>query len=318
MSLSSTATVKNQITTALGPKASLYFGVLKEYLSGRISRNEYDEQVKTHLDSTHLLQLHNALLVSLFDTSAHLTPPTPPPDVPKPPSRKRKRTLPYQGPDPHYDPATLRSERLKKWSVGLGRRERDRIRALEAMALNEPPQAKSYVDEIAAERGVELLKERGESPGSRLPLNLASMTRGPTLQHISERLNLISAQHNLGTPSKEVASLLMLAFEAKLKQLITQALSLTSTSHAITSIRAAEPHSHSYVLPTSSFDSLFTVSPAVLPNKSAAAMRLALGDNEPSEDDFILKDRETKDPRWQLFALLGERSTVKEALRTLH
>ena len=107
--------------------------------------------------------------------------------------------------------------------------------------------------------------------------------------------------------------------QAKLKQLITQALSLTSTSHAITSIRAAEPHSHSYVLPASSFDSLFTVSPAVLPNKSAAAMRLAVGENEPSEDDIILKDRaEVKDQRWQLFALLGERSTVKEALRTLH
>ena len=95
-------------------------------------------------------------------------------------------------------------------------------------------------------------------------------------------------------------------------------MSLTSTSHAITSIRAAEPHSHSYVLPASSFDSLFTVSPAVLPNKSAAAMRLAIGENEPAEDDFAMKDRELKDQRWQLIALLSERSTVKDALRTLH
>ena len=47
-------------------------------------------------------------------------------------------------------------------------------------------------------------------------------------------------------------------------------------------------------------------------------MRLAVGENEPSDDDIILKDREIKDQRWQLFALLGERSTVKEALRTLH
>ncbi|KAI0793889.1 transcriptional regulator of RNA polII, SAGA, subunit-domain-containing protein [Fomes fomentarius] len=321
MSLASTSTVKTQILSALGPKGSSYFSVLKEYLSGHISRNEYDEQIKALLDSTHLLQLHNALIVTLFDTSAHLAPvAAPPPDVPRPPPRKRRRTLPYQGPDPD-EMTTLRSERLKKWAVGLGPRERDRIRALEAVATNEPPQAKPYTDEIAAERGIQLLLERGESPGSRLPLNLASMTRAPTLQHISERINLISAQHNLGAPSKEVASLLMLAFEArvaKLKQLITQALSLTSTSHAITSIRAAEPHSHSYVLPASSFDSLFTVSPAVLPNKSAAAMRLAIGENEPSEDDLALKDREAKDQRWQLFALLGERSTVKEALRTLH
>lgn len=60
---------------------------------------------------------------------------------------------------------------------------------------------------LKAEDGV------AESPGSRLPLNLASMTRAPTLQHISERINLISAQHNLGAPSKDVASLLLLAFE---------------------------------------------------------------------------------------------------------
>ncbi len=47
-------------------------------------------------------------------------------------------------------------------------------------------------------------------------------------------------------------------------------------------------------------------------------MRLAVGENEPSEDDYVMKDREVKDERWQMFALLGERSTVKEALRTLH
>ncbi|KAL7280759.1 hypothetical protein ACG7TL_005703 [Trametes sanguinea] len=322
-----TNTIKHQLTNALGPKAPLYFNVLKEYLSGHISRTEYDDQVKQYLDSIHL--------VSLFDTSAQLAPPTPPPDVPKPPARKRRRTLPYQGPDV-LDEGTLRSERLKKWAVGLGRRERERIRALEAVALNEHVAPKPYTDEIAAERGVVLLEERGGPPGSRPPLHLASMTRAPTLQHISERINLISAQHNLGAAPKEVASLMMLAFEvsskscvyisgktnilvqAKLKQLITQALSLTSTSHAITSIRATEPHSHSYVLPASSFDSLFTVSPAVLPNKSAAAMRLAIGDNEPAEEDVVLKNKDLQDKRWQLFALLGERSTVKEALRTLH
>ena len=46
-------------------------------------------------------------------------------------------------------------------------------------------------------------------------------------------------------------------------------------------------------------------------------MRLAVGENETNEDDFALRDREEKDQRWQLFALLGERSTVKEALRTM-
>ena len=48
-------------------------------------------------------------------------------------------------------------------------------------------------------------------------------------------------------------------------------------------------------------------------------MRLALGDNDvfDDEDIVLLKDREVRDQRWQVFALLAERSTLKEALRTL-
>lgn len=46
-------------------------------------------------------------------------------------------------------------------------------------------------------------------------------------------------------------------------------------------------------------------------------MRLALGENDTYDEEYLLKDREVKDQRWQLFALLGERSTVKETLRTL-
>lgn len=174
-----------------------------------------------------------------------------------------------------------------------------------------------------------------DPPGSRLPLHLASISRAPTLQHISDRINLISAQHNLGAPSRTVASLMMLAFEvsipssditlllrvqqAKLKQLITRALSLTSTSHAITSITPSAPRSSNRVLSASSFESLFTLSPAVLPNQSAAAMRLTIGENEAMDDEdvVLLKDREVRDQRWQILALLGERSTVKEALRQL-
>ena len=59
------------------------------------------------------------------------------------------------------------------------------------------------------------------------------------------------------------------------------------------------------------------MSPAVLPNKSAAAMQLALGENDSfDEEDVVLKDREVRDQRWQMFALLAERSAVRETLRS--
>ncbi|KAH7929091.1 hypothetical protein BV22DRAFT_1081711 [Leucogyrophana mollusca] len=316
MSLSSTSTIKSQLGVALGPKAPGYFETLSQFVSGRISRSEFDDSVRQALDAPNLVQLHNSLIISLFDFTAHRRPPTPPPEVPKLPPRKRRRTLPYQGPDDTDD--TLRSNRLKRWTVAVGKRERDRIRNLPS-AAPERPRPRKDTDEIAQERGVILLAERGDPPGSRLPLHLASVSRAPTLQHISDRINLISAQHNLAAPSRVVSQLMVLAFQAKLKQLITHALTLTSTSHAITSITPSVPHSHNRVLTASSFDTLFTLSPAVLPNKSAAAMRLAVGDNEIMDDEDIslLKDREVQDPRWQILALLGERSTVKDALRNL-
>lgn len=47
-------------------------------------------------------------------------------------------------------------------------------------------------------------------------------------------------------------------------------------------------------------------------------MKLSIGENDMDDEDIVLlKDREVRDQRWQILALLGERSTVKEALRQL-
>lgn len=73
------------------------------------------------------------------------------------------------------------------------------------------------------------------------------------------------------------------------------------------------------MLTTASFNTLFTVSPADLPNKSAAALRLGFmgeedGQADSDRDIVLLKDREVRDQRWQILALLSERSTVREVL----
>jgi hypothetical protein len=175
MSLSSTSTIKNQLNAALGQKAPAYFETLSQFVSGKVSRIEFDESVRQALDAPNLgtvqlflifrsdtdiiiVQLHNSLIISLFDFTVHRRLPTPPPDVSKPPPRKRRRTLPYQGPDDNDD--TLRSSRLKRWTVSLGKRERDRIRTLQS-APTERPRPRKDTDEIARDRGVMLLGERG-------------------------------------------------------------------------------------------------------------------------------------------------------------
>jgi len=313
MSLESTTTIKAKLAAGLGSNAPRYWSLLQSFLAATVSRTEFDEQIRECVGTPSLVQLHNALVISIFDPSTHLVAAlTPPPDIPKGPPRKRRRLLPYQGPDPD-EPLTLRSSRLKRWAVGIGRRERDRIRNLKPVALSSKREPRPDVDEIANERGVKLLRERGELPGSRPAIQLSSSTQGFTLQHVTDRLNLICAQHDLGLPSKSVASLMSLAFEAKLKTLIMQALAMTTSSHAISSIQPSAPHSSGHRLSASAFDAMFTASPSVLPNRSAAATRLALGENESREDQILgNEDREPSDPRWQILALLRERSSVNE------
>ncbi|KAI0026974.1 transcriptional regulator of RNA polII, SAGA, subunit-domain-containing protein [Vararia minispora EC-137] len=316
MSLESTATIKSKLALGLGQKAPRYWKLLRDFLIAKISRAEFDDEIRQCVNTSTLAQLHNALIISLFDPSTHkVAAITPPPEVPKGPPRKRRRVLPYQG-EGEDDADDLRSERLKQWVIGVGKRERERIRSLHNLALSSELELNTEPDLIARENPVYLPSERGEPAGSRPPVQLASSARGFTLNHVTDRINLICAQHNLGQSPRTVAQLLCLAFEAKLKQLVTEALSLTSASHAITSIKPSMPHTSRNTLTTSAFDTLFTVAPAVLPNSSAAAVRLTSGDLDRDGDDLVATDetREPDDPQWQLLALLKERSGVAQEL----
>ena len=54
MSLSSTSTIKSQLRTALGVKASGYFDVLQQFVAGKISRTEFDDSIRQYLDAPNL------------------------------------------------------------------------------------------------------------------------------------------------------------------------------------------------------------------------------------------------------------------------
>ena len=262
-----TESIRSEINIALGHKARLYWDTLGQYLSGKFSRAEFDELIRHSIDSPQLgachphirviafesnktfrlliniiaVHLHNALIASILGSSLHQPPPTPPPDAPgkTKPTRKRKRTLPYQGHDSGGrdgdDPesGTLRSARIKRWIVGMGKKERERMKAIETtMAMNAPERPlRLQLDEISRERGLALPRERGcefttslhvdcllnmfppAEPGTHMPAILASVSRALTQQHISDRINLISTQHDLGTPAKSCTTLLMFACE---------------------------------------------------------------------------------------------------------
>lgn len=106
------------------------------------------------------VQLHNSLVISLFDITSHLKPQPPaPPPPPKATPRKRRRTLPYQSLD-GSDQNTLRSARLKKWALSIGKKERERVKAYEDGGPSIPRPLPGFQDEITQERGVVLLPER--------------------------------------------------------------------------------------------------------------------------------------------------------------
>jgi hypothetical protein len=54
MSLSSTSTIKAQLATNLGLKSNSYFDTLLRFITGQISRTEFDETVRQALDTPHL------------------------------------------------------------------------------------------------------------------------------------------------------------------------------------------------------------------------------------------------------------------------
>ncbi|KZT43096.1 hypothetical protein SISSUDRAFT_978692 [Sistotremastrum suecicum HHB10207 ss-3] len=305
--MSSKATIiKTRLSTELGSKGLSYWRTLADFLAGKIVRAEFEDLVRKQINTPRLTILHNSLLLALLESSSLSAPRTPPPDVPKL-QRKRKRDL--------DDPSSVPPRRLKTWAKSLGKQERARIKELEGVR-GVKPEIRPMLsrDEIARERGVRLLPEGKDAPGTHLPLHLAQNTRAPTLQHISERLALISAQNNLSAPPKQVSALMLLAYEAQIKRLVTYALTVTSSSHAISSINSSSLHSNPQTLSISSFEALLSLAPHVLPNGSAAAMKLASGENESELSASSAKERHHDDPRWQLLALAKERSGIREVL----
>lgn len=188
------------------------------------------------------VQLHNALIISLFDARSHKRPLSPPPGSDphhlssnisninnNPPLRKRRKvgqtSLPYQGPDVPPEELGSKSVRMKRWVVSLGRGERDRVKALSQSSLNPPTTEPSglglrITEEIQRERPLLLHKERQSAPGIRPTLALATTSRAPTIHAVFDRVSLICSQHNLSSPVRNVAMLVHLACEVSPKSFV--------------------------------------------------------------------------------------------------
>ncbi|KAF9517962.1 hypothetical protein BS47DRAFT_1338832 [Hydnum rufescens UP504] len=316
--MESASTIKAQLGAALGSNGLPYWRSLSDFLSGKVSRSEFERIVRKWIDTPELVKLHNSLIMSMMVVSRR-DPAFDPNAGSNLPARKRRKLMPHQDPPP----------RLRRWIVGIRKQERERLRAL-APTGGSGPAPSWYDDEISLERAIMLRPEGKNPPGTRVPIQLSSTSRTlPSHQNLTERISLIASQHNL-TTSRPVAALATAAIEAFLKQLAMHALTLTSSSHPFTSISPASgqntstlpssliaSHSQS-TLTLSSLLSLLTVVPASLPTSSAAMDKLFLrgpdldaSDGRRSESELAMESG-LDEGLAQYWALLSARSGVRD------
>ncbi|KAG8729465.1 hypothetical protein FRC12_020961 [Ceratobasidium sp. 428] len=210
---SSPLAIKAELVALLGPRCRSYWKVLSDFLKAKISRIEFEELVTEWINTTRLVNLHNSLLSALiYSASASLNLESL--DVnggPKP--RSRRRLLAHE--------KDVEVPRLRRWAVDLGRQERERIRNTVGAAARGGGRGKrgdvaatpGLRSEIRSERGVRLMKERGNPPGTHLAIPLCEITRVlPTQQNLFDRMSLIASQHDM-TSSKTAVALLMTSLD---------------------------------------------------------------------------------------------------------
>ncbi|KAG8725690.1 hypothetical protein FRC12_024128, partial [Ceratobasidium sp. 428] len=293
---SSPLAVKAELVALLGPKCRSYWKVLSDFLKAKISRIEFEELVTEWINTTRLVNLHNSLLSALiYSASASLNLESL--DVnggPKP--RSRRRLLAHE--------KDVEVPRLRRWAVDLGRQERERIRNTVGAAARGGGRGKrgdvaatpGLRSEIRSERGVRLMKERGNPPGTHLAIPLCEITRVlPTQQNLFDRMSLIASQHDM-TSSKTAVALLMTSLDAHLKHLSGRALDLSTPGSSKGSLFSVQRGDAVGSTATgAAVEAVLTLAPFEVPGSSASTLQLGdhgftklpeSSDNDKDEDDY--------------------------------
>ncbi|KAG9126280.1 hypothetical protein FRC07_004132 [Ceratobasidium sp. 392] len=290
-------TIKAELVGLLGSKSRSYWKVLSDFLKAKISRVEFEELVIEWINTTRLVSLHNSLLSALiYSASASLTLESLDHvnGVAKP--RSRRRLLAHE--------KDVEVPRLRRWAVDVGRQERERIRSTIGAAARGGGRGKrgdvattpGLRSEIRSERGVRLMKERGNPPGTHLAIPLCESTRVlPTQQNLFDRMSLIASQHDM-TSSKTAVALLMTSLDAHLKHLSGRALDLStpnSSKGSLFSIQRGDAVGSTAT--GAAVEAVLTLAPFEVPGSSASTLQLGdhgftklseSSDNGKEEDDY--------------------------------
>ncbi|KAG8796817.1 hypothetical protein FRB91_011540 [Serendipita sp. 411] len=299
------AEAKAALAVALGANAGAYWKNLADFLQGKTSRAEFEDFVTEHLNTAHLKQLHNNLLMEII-TAACTTEPDTLTTSSIIPTNKRKRVHPYQG--TAEDGETFHSRRLKQWIVGLSKSERQEVLRQGSYAEIHPREQRLRLEEVRQVKGYEIDAQR-TLPNS---LVLCSFTRAlPSLTDLHDRLKATTMEHGLTinpSTSRTFARLFNQALEDFLVKIITATLTtITRSDSRYESIQApaiveeqssfmtAKNSSKKVTISIMSLATTLHITPSLLPFPSPSVLKVMMREFKwPDENDDTASNKGQK------------------------
>ncbi|CEI92775.1 hypothetical protein RMCBS344292_07028 [Rhizopus microsporus] len=288
--------IKQQLADALGENGPLYWDALRDFVMGRLNRQEFDFYANLYLSRQHA-HLHNAFILSTVHNAQTDTPP---------PSKhglvgwaKRKRgkdgLLAEGGQD--MDP---KKKRLKMDVMALSKADRERLKAL--VKSGDRNKLKPYVDRLLGTRV-------SRPPQLPIPLNQLPPTYSqeyskglmaplcidmkglPTADALHSRMTSIAIENGLlGGIGEDVVNIMLFAAESYIKSSITSAITKRRINRSIGIKKSVDTEEETIDDTSISLHDLafsYNITPYVLVEKPLYAEKLTalLSD---SEDEVIV------------------------------
>ncbi|KAK4685433.1 transcriptional coactivator HFI1/ADA1, partial [Tremellales sp. Uapishka_1] len=283
--------IKQQLHDALGADGLPYWKAMNGYLLGQVGREELENLVKGWLKGKNL-QLHNKLLVSLLHNAS-----APPLNHLPPSPALQKRKKPDSEAVDDDDTVIEPKARVHQWVMGIGGRERNRVRRA-VMGADEEDGEGEDEEEVADDgRRWNGLNRSQAQPPLALPTRLL-----PSSHQLSHRLSSLAKSFDLNV-APETGEFMGVGLDSHLSDILHSYVHLTGSERpGGDTIRVPTGAKHDVGMengngneesgspgklppPTlDSFSSLLQLKPFLNPHSSATLYKLATGLTRAEKD----------------------------------
>ncbi|KAI8979228.1 transcriptional regulator of RNA polII, SAGA, subunit-domain-containing protein [Mycotypha africana] len=224
--------LKQQLADALGENGPLYWDALKEFVMGKLNRQEFDFYANLYL-SRQNAYLHNAFILSTVHNAQTNTPPPSRHRLVGWAKRKRGRDGSLADGEIELDP---KKQKLKSDVMALSKAERERLKAL--VKAGDKNKLKPYVDKFLGSTRVSKQPTLPISLDQLPPTYSQEYSKGllaplcidlkelPSPETLHSRMTSIAIENGLlGGIGEDVVNVMLFAAENYIKSSITSAIS---------------------------------------------------------------------------------------------